>query len=322
MSKRIAIAALLTACLWGCSSVGVPVTVSHPAQYNLGQHKVIALDNISGRAGLAYTSALRARLYDSGRFKIVNYAGRKKALDELRLASSDLSAAGSNPGLGHLEVATVIITGAVDSDYQEWMDSKTNQYYDKAGNCRTSTTYTRHLRGSMYGNIELTEVLSGKVLHSSTIKRTCERATAAVDSQPAPPDRSSLLQDCADADMTELMHKLLPWQETIEISYLKDSKIKDLEQGINLVRSGQTEEAIALFAAAAAAAESNPKIKAASIAKAYWDIGLAYEYSWRFDQAVEAFRNAYKIDARQMYLDEISHARQLEKDQAKLKEQL
>lgn len=318
--KKLLVAGLF--CLWGCSSVTVPVSISHPAQYNLGQHKTIALDNLAGRAGLAYTSALRARLYESGRFKIVNYEGRRKALEELRLASSDLSAAGANPGLGQLEVATAIITGAVDSEYQEWLDSRLNKHYDKDGNCRTTTTYTRHLRGAMYGNIEVTEVLTGKVLHSSAIKRSCERSTVAVDSQPAPPDRNAMLQDCAYADMTELMHKLLPWQETVTIKYRKDSGLKELEEGINLIRAGQTAEAIALFGASAAAAETNPKVKAKSIAKAYWNLGLAYEYSWQFDQAVTALQTAYRFDPRQAYLNEVTNVRRLEREQAKLKEQL
>ena len=64
----------------------------------------------------------------------------------------------------------------------------------------------------------------------------------------------------------------------------------------------------------AKAAENNPKIDAKVIAKAYWDLGLAYEYSWEFDKAIECFITANRFHSDDKYAREKIHVERLKEE--------
>ena len=85
---------------------------------------------------------------------------------------------------------------------------------------------------------------------------------------------------------------------------------------------GELAEAVKIFQGAAAAAEENPKIKAAGIAKAYWNLGLTYEYSDRYDEAVAALKKAYLIGGDKACVSEQEAVSRRQAEQMELKRQL
>jgi tetratricopeptide (TPR) repeat protein len=67
---------------------------------------------------------------------------------------------------------------------------------------------------------------------------------------------------------------------------------------------GEFDEAGKIFLGAADSATTNPGIKPASIAKAYGNLGLTYEYTEKYALAIEALKKAYMLAPDQKYLNE------------------
>ena len=144
-------------------------------------------------------------------------------------------------------------------------------------------------------------------------------------------------------------------------AFVKDDAMPDLEKGISYAKAGNMDEAIRIFASTAKVAEtsnmtvkpapdnvapeatgssdifqllgkmvstvsaktfeSNASAKPESIANAYWNLGLAYEYSREFDKAVEAFKKANSFNPKPEYTSEIANVQRLKRQHTKLKTQ-
>jgi tetratricopeptide (TPR) repeat protein len=65
----------------------------------------------------------------------------------------------------------------------------------------------------------------------------------------------------------------------------------------------------------------NPKVKPKTIAKAYFNMGLAYQYSDQHDKALEAFNKSYTIDPSSDCAKEIANCKRLRYEKRKLDEQ-
>lgn len=94
-----------------------------------------------------------------------------------------------------------------------------------------------------------------------------------------------------------------------------------LELGIRHAQMGEMKEAIKTFHRTAKAAEVNPELKPAQIAKAYWNLGLAFEYSSQYDQALKYLKKAYLLYPYPPYLHEQDSVRQMQKNEEELKKQ-
>jgi tetratricopeptide (TPR) repeat protein len=112
-----------------------------------------------------------------------------------------------------------------------------------------------------------------------------------------------------------------PWTETVQAPFKTDKSIPELETGVSKVRLGDLKAAVDTFHAAANSAEMNAAIKPKVIAKAYWNLGLAYQYSGEFDKATEAFKKAYSLDSSESCLAEIENCKKLRVEKKKLAEQ-
>jgi hypothetical protein len=93
-------------------------------------------------------------------------------------------------------------------------------------------------------------------------------------------------------------------QEKRRVSLFEDEGIPELKEGVEFLRMGHWTAAIAKFQAGA---ENHPHSQ--SLHKAYFDLGVAFEYNHEFDRALASLRLAHEIAPQERYADEINHCR-------------
>ncbi len=106
--------------------------------------------------------------------------------------------------------------------------------------------------------------------------------------------------------------------DKVAVPYQKESGLPELEKGIRFVEMGNYPQAIEKFQSAVAKAKRK-KMKSKVLAKAYWNLGLAYEYSWQTARALEHFDKAYALHDDKMFLAEKKNALRLWSERKEMK---
>lgn len=320
MNRWYILAAFVIA-LSGCATVSVPMAVTHPAEINMTPYKQVAIGEIGGNMGQAFADSLKNKLVEGERFKVVDRNRMDQIFKELKLSQSDLADEKTRVKLGGLLSASAIITGRADGTYKENTTSKSGTCTREKREYSCTTYYRKGEYGSS-GSIDVVDSQTGQIIRSKVLKAAWEATTSATDDTPEAIDKDSLYSSVLGKNVSEFMKAIMPWSETVMVPFAKDGKIPDLERGINQAKAGELQEAIKIFADAAKAAETNPQIKPDSIARAYWNLGLAYEYTFvEFDKAIEAFKKAYSLKPEQKYLTEKANVEKYKAEKKKLDEQ-
>ncbi len=110
------------------------------------------------------------------------------------------------------------------------------------------------------------------------------------------------------------MRRITPHTDYVTVSFAKnDQKLPETDRGFDFARSGLWAEAAEQFNAAVKRFPRNQG--------SWWNLGLAYEYSYRFDDAEAAFKEAMKIGRCDKCSWEIHNVRTLAEDMRKLQDQ-
>jgi len=334
LKKVVFTVMIFTVCLEffisGCATVKVPIPVTHPAEINMNAYKTIAVSHIDGPIGSEVSDGIKERLVEGNRFKVIDPAYLNQILDNLHMSGSDLFDQDKRVSLGKLLPATVLIVGHTKADNNE-------KHFHEASTCSQSyncgdqicyrsvpcTLYWCETTVHAYAGLEVIDVSTGSLLRSKQLPYT-----KVVDSQkitegmPACPDASSVVGGGTNYIVSTFIKSIQPWTEMVSVPFLKDGDIPELETGIKYATAGQMDEANKQFSSAVKNAENNPKLKPSVIARAYWDLGLSYEYSDQFDNAIESFKSAFKYDSSEdKYLKEENHVKARKKEYEKLQEQ-
>lgn len=311
---------LISAC---ATIVKVPIPITHPAEINMRQYKQIAISpEIRGNMGQLLADGLKNRLVESERFTVVDREKLSQIMKELHLSQSDLADSKKTIKLGKFLIASALIAGHIDGKYDEQKSSSTTTYYNKKDN--KQYTFTQYnLRGifTTSGSIDVIDVQTGKIIRSKLLNASCETTQSATNALPPSIDQNSLASKCLSENLNTFMKAIIPWKEIVQVPFVKDEALTELERGINQAKIGELEEAIRTFSDAAKTGESNSKVQASSIAKAYWNLGLSYEYSFECDKAIEAFKKAFILDPKNGYAIEINNAKKMKAEREKLADQ-
>lgn len=307
----------------GCATVRVPMQVTHPAEINMSRYKQVAISNIDGNLGNAFGDDLKGRLVESGRFALVDRARMDQIMRELHLSSSDLVQSDKAAKLGNLLPATAIISGRVNGKYDEKMTHSDSTCYrdkkDKKGyRCRTNY---RNGTFSTGGSIDVIDVSTAQIIKSKALGNRCEASTSATNETPDIIDRDSLIAKCNDENVTKFMKAISPWTEIVQAPFRKDGDLPSLEAGVNQAKIGDMQGAAETFRASAKSAEMNPKVSPKIIAMAYWNMGLAYQYSDDFDKGIAAFKKSCALDPSDECTQAIINCENRRKEKKKLDEQ-
>ena len=307
-------AALLCA---ACSTVSVRVPVMKPAEVNMSPYASVGIGGMSGNYDRPMTGAVEEALVASNRFSVVDRSHMDKVLRELQLSSSDLADSKNAAKLGKIVTAGALIFGDVSKDYREVPSEEHTQ--DKDG---TKHTLFK-LKGEMAvrATFKIVDVATGRLLIAKTYEEKRDDTNRNVDKRPEAIDKEGLERAARAAVVERFMKAIVPHQEYLNASFSKDSDIPQLEGGIGWAERGEWKKAQDTFNSAAQDSERNLKLKSAQIAKAYWNLGLAYEYAGDYEKARAMIDIAFQKSNEKEMLGELDNIKRLEDDAKKLAEQ-
>lgn len=206
--------------------------------------------------------------------------------------------------------SSAIIQGYYDGDFTQNIEKTKANCKDKDKKDYVCYVSIRSAKLVTKGSVDVIDADSGNIIKSKVVGSTCNRSTRKVDGTPAVISENELKQQCMKKDVSRFVKTVTPWTQIVRVAYVKDSDLPQLEAGIKFVKMGDYVQAIATFQEAIDVGKRK-QLKPKIISMAYWNLGLAYEYSWQFEKALKAFDSAYMLKSDSKYLSEKSNVQRL-----------
>ncbi len=305
----IAVLAVIITMMSCAPKMTVPVT--RPAEINLRGINRIAVGDITGEGGPVIADLLTSRLFESGKFELVDRNQLKKIMDEQKLSLSGAVDEKTAATLGQLIGAASLVYGNVSSNkydlkttYKDWKDreGRLHKTYYKTGTAKLSIT------------LKVVGLTTGKIVAVKTISREAKEENNADDGLPEDPDEDAVRSAAVNAVIGDFMKMIAPYTEYVVVAFAPtDSKLPELETGVNLCKAGKWSDGVEQFKSAT---KKNPAHDGA-----WYNLGLAYQYSSMFKEAEDAFNEANKIKSSKKYLQAISNVKRMAAERKKLEEQ-
>jgi curli biogenesis system outer membrane secretion channel CsgG len=305
--------------VFGCSTVKIPVSVLRPAEINMSQYKQIGVGEIGGNLGQDFGNLLKNKLVEGGVFKVVDRQRLDQIMKEANLSKSDLTDEKSRGKLGKLLTASVLVYGSVQSDYSERLSQSNGTCFD--GKTKYACTrYTRTGKMVFNGAIDFIDAQTGEIFKNKILNASYTDSTGANNAEPGPVDKGALAGKALQENIATVIKAIQPWKETVMVPFKKDGDIPLLENGINQAKIGSLSDSIPTFLEAIKSAEGNSKISVDSLSAAYFDLALAYAYTYEFNKASDAINKAYSLKAETEYLNGKATIDKLREEKATLDE--
>lgn len=324
LGRCLVLAALALA---ACSTVRVAVPVLRPAEINLRGKQELVIGDFRGPAAPRINQLLKESIVSSGRFKLVERQHMDSVLAELSISQSDLADPSQQRKLGKMMTGSILVMAKVDrSAYREDRDSRqekcTKQDKNKKPVEYKCVRNVRSGKAEVAVAFDVIDIETGENLKPKLVTCRQSSSTSAIDDDPPSIDGNAMLQACQQQVIADFMKSIAPWRDVVQAPFLKDGDVPQLEMGINYAERGEWDEAIRQFRSAVDFVGSKAGLDAEVVAKAHWDLGLAYEYTSRFDEAIAETKKAYEMTMNTEFLAEIDNIKRLRADQAKLEEQI
>ncbi len=303
--------------LCACGSVPVRVPVTRPAEINMVAYQTLAVGEMRGRGNVVMGNALEEALLGTGRFSVLDRQHMNSIMRELSLSASDLADPSNAAKLGKVMSAGALIYGDVDEQYREVPSE------DRIRNKDNTVTIIFKLRGEMRtrATFKIVDVATGRLMIAKTYEERRDDTNTGYNQRPDPIDVEGLARSARRGVIDRFMRAIVPHQEYVTANFQKDSDIPQLEGGIGWAERGDWKKAQATFSQAIADGQKNPKIKSDQLAKAYWNLGLAYEYAGDYDNATAAVQKAYELTNDKDLLRELDNIRRLQDEAKRVSEQ-
>lgn len=294
----------------GCSSKTVNMPVNRPAKISLNGINKIAIGNISGNAGSETSEILSLKLIDSQRYDVVDKASMEKVFFDTKLSEEGIVDEKTAKKLQKFLGTAVILNGTMS--YKSSIGKSTpSSYTDKNG-----IVYVNHVKtanGYLVGKIQIRESNKNTLIDEVNMSNNISSSTTAVNEWPEDPDVDELKTANINVLTNEFMKFIVPYTEYESVTFETDSKLPELEISVNHVLAGNWQEAIYN---AIKATEKDPLS-----AKAWYNFGLFYKYSYMFDESENSFNEAYKIKNDKKYIVQVASLEKLKHEQIKLEQQ-
>ena len=311
---------------WSCSTVGVKVPVIRPAEINLKGKNELVVGQMSGRKADKMSAYIKQKALESGYFKVIDRNHLDKVMAELKLSTSDLVDNNSRKKLGRLMTGSVLILGNIlDYKYSENMSRETRVCTRTVENKEYKykcTQYYRKGTAVVRASFDIVDIETSETLRSKALESRQYGATRAINERPARIDSNLLLDTCMKKVASNLIRAIAPWKDVVTANFKKDGDLPMMEAGIGYAQAGLWDDALIQFKSAVEMADTNPDISPKVAALAYWNLGLAYEYTAQFEDAEASIKKAFALSSDADYLRELKNIEKLKSDNKRLKEQL
>lgn len=278
----------------GCAST-ISTAVTRPAEINLSQIKNVAigsfldLTSYNHRYDSIVESRLTTKLIESGRFeKVVERQQLDLLQREMNLSLSGLSEKETALSMGKYSGAQAYIYGTIDNKYYE---RNLEDEYIKDSNGITRVKYTSDEIATYTITFKVIDVQSTEIIVMKTITQTVNETTSAMENVPAKKTDTmydTAMQKCID----EFVRLITPQVVNVSVNLINDKNLPENKVINNLLRSGNSEEALRLLEDATNQTYDNNE----SLANAYNNYGLVYVILGEYDLGIENIKKAMAIN--------------------------
>ena len=295
----------LSPLLIGCGTKAVYLTVTRPAEVNLKDFDKIAVGEIKVHGSGVFSEELMQALFDSERFEVLDHESLKMSLSQNDLVMSTLMEGDSEEEIRRIFGNIALISGNITGyEYDENVTSTASQQKDKeTGKVTTTRTYKRTGTARISASLRVMDLRTAKILAKKNFTKSKRAEKTGKNSLPARIDSLALLGSCRAQIISSFMRVIAPYTERVRVSFETAKEMPELERGFNLAKLGNWDAAIGIFEEVTRVYSSSPVVH-----KAYYNLGLSYMYSDRFDEARAALEEAYasKPDRKyKMAIDEL-----------------
>lgn len=298
----------------GCAmqeKIVVPIT--KPAEVNLKGIDQIAVGDITGFKGDDISDKITTALFNSGRYEVLDRDNLNNILREQSLSMVGITDPEASAKLGKVLGATAIVTGRIGGhDYNNSGVTETNNWRAKDGTLHRS--YQRTETAYLDVNLRVIDVQTGKIIAIKQIKPEYEKKHTATDKDPAYYGSDQIYDLLVEEIVTRFVKSIAPYTIHVEMAFQRDNEIPTMEQGINMAKIGNWDNALVSFAKAV---EERPDSW-----KTHYNLALANECCEEYDKAIEGFTTAYAMNPTTKIEGKISACRQHKADKEKLQKQL
>ncbi|HWE24920.1 MAG TPA: CsgG/HfaB family protein [Myxococcales bacterium] len=288
-----------------------------PAEINMAPYQSIAIAEMRGRGNTVMGDSLEEALLATNRFQLLDRQHMSSVLRELSLSSSDLADPRQAARLGKVMTAAALIYGDVDETYRE------TPYEERLVGKDGTFTVLHKLHGEAHvrATFKVVDVATGRLLVARTYEEVREDTNTGWGRPPLPIDRDALERLGRLEIVSRFVRAIVPHEEYVTASFQKDSDIPQLDGGIGWAERGDWKKAQWTFSQAIADCQKNPNIKTGQLAKAYWNLGLSYEYAGDYDNATNTVQKAYELSNDRDMLRELDNIRRLQDEAKRVSEQ-
>ena len=285
----------------GCAGPGLHVTVLRPAEINLKDFDKIAVVEIEGNGGKRFFAELTQALREkSERLEVLNRKSLKMAIGE------------NNPSGG-----IALISGKIYEDYDEDLTHRDVEKKDKkTGKVKTTRWYSRKGTARVKVSLRIVDFYTSRVLASRKYDESKSTSTSESDRRPSSIDDTGLLETCRKRIIRSFLQVVLPYFQRVRVSFEIDEDMPELARGLKMAKSGNWDASFDIFERITKTYPNSPVVY-----KAYYNLGLAYMYTDKFDQARTALEEAYARRPGKKYQKALTKLNIRIEDKRRLKEQ-
>jgi len=285
------------------------VPINRPAEINLMGIKQIAIGNIQGNAGRAISESITEKLFQSDHFKVVDRANLKKVLSEQSLGASGAVDEDTAVKMGKLLGASALITGRSDVKFNK-SRSVSKTYYTK--DKQPYRYYHAKTKAHQSTSLKVIDLTSGQVVAVRNFSKSATRDESDRNGYPPYPDQSILFGKTNSATVSKFAKMIAPYTEYVKVSFEND-KTPECKAGIQFAKAGDWRETLEQFKLAV---DKNP-----TNCKSWYNLGIAYEYNYMYDEAISALKQSNKLKPSSKCIKEITNVKKLRAEQKKLEMQ-
>ncbi len=280
--------------LTGCGDRYISVPYTRPAQVNMKDYKAIFVADFTGPNGRELTFAVKKMLVDLKRFDILESFNSAK----------------------NTAAAVVIEGDMVQDDYEEKV-KENRTYKDDKGASHVEFGLVGRWTTSV--NLKIIDISTSKVLYALNAEKTKEITKSDKDRKPKveKSELSNLKEDVHNIVANSAVNLLIPRTEYVRVRVMEDDDLPELEHGLEYARTGDFENAIVFFKKALDKTKDNEKL-----AKVYYDIGIAYQYSYDFTNAYQNLYKATTLSQEVLYQDALIAMQKMKNDYDEYMKQL
>lgn len=285
---------LLILNLIGCAAIKIPATFVRPGEVNMVNFKEVVVYDVEGDKGEEITAELSQELVDTGRFKVLDRENFSKIEQEMVISESGNVDSDFAIELGKTHPALAIIVGRVSNAHctQNLETTKTTD-----DNGKTNTINTLKAKATMTVSLKVIDTSTAELLATKRLSKSESDEKTGYNKVPSKIDDTPLYDVCVKQAVQDFVKAIAPHREKKSVILYNDKKDPDTSLGITYMYLEEYEKALEAFQSAVDELNSNPKYFRANIkkARALYNLGVGLEYTNKFDEAIEKFKEAFTL---------------------------